>query len=83
MLLSSETDTMAKKIFKKGLVQKTQGDIANRLDLSYVFQRLHSLSSPLSIQRGRVAIYKELKAIVSLFEKDKDFMGLIKQEDHK
>lgn len=70
-----------KLVLKK--VNKEQEDIANRLDLSYVFQRLKSLSHPLSIQRGRVAIYKDLKDVVNLFERDKDFMALVKQEGHK
>lgn len=48
-----------------------------RVDLSYVFQRLRALSTPLSIQRGKEKIYLELLEIVDLFNKDKDFMALI------
>lgn len=60
-----------------------QEEVANRVDMSYVFTKLSMLSKPGSIQRGRVAIYKDLKNIVGLFEKDKDFMALVKHEGRK
>lgn len=48
-----------------------------RVDLSYVFQKLRALSTPLSIQRGKEKIYLDLLEIVDLFNKDKNFMAQV------
>lgn len=61
--------------------KKNEDSDVSRVDMSYVFVRLRSLSTPNSIQRGKLAIYRELLDIVSLFEKDASFMKLYKNSD--
>ena len=57
--------------------QKNKDTYVYRVDLSYVFQRLFALSTPLSLQRGKEQIYLELESILELFHKDKNFMAQI------
>lgn len=52
----------------------------NRVDMSLVFAKLKGLSTPFSIQRGKLVIYRELQEIMGLFERDKDFMVLAKKQ---
>ena len=47
-----------------------------RVDLSIVLGKLASLGSPISVQRGKLAIFKEVLSVIEDFEKDKDFMKL-------
>lgn len=62
---------------------KNEDSDVSRVDMSYVFVRLKGLSTPHSIQRGKLAIYRELLSICSLFEKDANFMKLYKDSDDK
>lgn len=95
-LLDLETVTMAKYRFRKGnkkdkldkaltkmniLPKKEEKEeYKPKLDLSYVFQRLQGISNPMSVQRGKLNIYYELRSILDLFEQDDDFMALVEQD---
>ena len=95
-LPDSETVTMAKFKFRKGnkkdklnkaltkmniLPKKEEKEeYKPKLDLSYVFQRLQGISNPMSVQRGKLNIYYELRDILDLFEQDDDFMASVEQD---
>lgn len=53
----------------------------SRVDMSLVFARLKALSTQYAIQKGKVAIYKELQNILDMFTSDKDFMNLLNNKD--
>ena len=78
---------VAKNPKKESLVKKVLDAITTptvnhaytyRVDMSLIFRKIKSLDHPQSVQRGKLAIYLDLKDIVKQFEDDKEFMALVK-----
>lgn len=73
------------KLITKPIVERPKNteerSNVSRVDMSVVFMKLKALSTPYSIQRGKIAIYRELQSVMSIFTSDKEFMTLVKDND--